>query len=219
MKNSIELARDSISCVEGLPPQIVEKLFQTKQERTFSSLLANELSTQFQSRGFNALIEIKGKSFKRNESDAKETENSHDIVLMDSSAEFLMLVECKVWYHFDGLKGKEATVNPNIVTALREDIRKLRVTINDKKTSLRGFIVIYLITPKEIESIPTSYRPSHLSSLKKSAGDSDQMRIDSIRQVLKVISDQFPELKDVKHLKSEKHQSDQIALDVICAEV
>jgi hypothetical protein len=210
-----EIATLSLTCIEDLKPTIIEKLFQTKQERTFSSLLAYTLTKQFENDDLTALIEIKGKNFKRSESDTRETENSHDIALLDTNAEPLTLIECKVWYHFDGIKGKGNGVNPNIISALIEDIKKLKVTMQSKKPGIQGFLVLFFITPNDIENIPSSYRPSHMSALKKSSGNETKLRFEAISQVLGVIFEQFQDLKSIKHLSSENH----LALDVIVAEV
>ena len=102
-----ELALESIT---GLTPFQQDLIFQTKKEQTFSSLLASGLQSNFDPTILRALVELKGKEKvvkSKDKATLKKNRNTHDVALIDSEANFQLILENKVWYHFDGAKGRK----------------------------------------------------------------------------------------------------------------
>jgi hypothetical protein len=65
------------------------------------------------------LVELKGLDYFANDfsgSGSTKNRNTHDLGILDSLANLNLILENKVWYHFDGAKGaKVAKGTPRIV--------------------------------------------------------------------------------------------------------
>ena len=80
--NPQAIAKAAIESISKLHPEVREILFQSKNEQTFSSLLASELNSTFGLKHTSFLTEIKGETITRK--DLKKVPNFHDIALLDA---------------------------------------------------------------------------------------------------------------------------------------
>lgn len=222
--NASTIAHFMIDAIVRLTPAQQELLFQTKKEQTFTSLLSEVLQSKMDSDQFRALVELKGVEYlKKDSSTSKSSKNrnTHDLGILDSAAKLMLILENKVWYHFDGAKGsKLAKVEQNIRVQLKGDIFKLKHSAKhlDIKNS---YIVITVVTPSRPKKLPKTYRNSHERAIKRTEGDLNQYRIDGILGFMSAINQFKSELGPVAHLDSkDKLGLDGCGfLDVFCAEV
>lgn len=218
--NCKDISESSLNAISKLHPQVIEKLLQAKQELTFSSQLCTELNPKLSGQNQVALIEIKGKDFIRKTKKAKKlTKNSHDIVVLDSKAQTKIIIENKVWYHFDGVKGKRGELNKNISSGIIEDIVKIQETMKSLSNEVQGFILIHVITPKNLTSIPDAYRKSHNSSLKREGNDFTRLRSKSIFAISQELLAAKNLRAEINHVASPSHNSEDFYVDILCAEV
>ena len=213
-----ELMLESIS---ALSPAQQELLFQTKKEQTFSSLLAAKLQANHDPKTLRSFVELKGvdKVVKsKDKTSVKKNRNTHDVCLVDEEASFHMILENKVWYHFDGAKGKN---NPKpekgIGIQIKDDIFKIRQTLSDTKHG-RGFLLLNIVTPGDPDSIPKSYQNDHQRAWSRTNGDFESYRsegLDGIKQVLKTFEADFLRVE----IESSDWGTSLGAVDSISAEV
>lgn len=222
--NSSAIAHLMMDVIVDLSPAQQELLFQTKKEQSFSSLLSQAMQSHMDSNQIRALVELKGFDYLRKDSSiSKSTKNrnTHDLGVLDSSANLLFILENKVWYHFDGAKGsKEAKVEKNVQEELKRDIFKLQHSAkhHDIKNS---YVVITVVTPSRPQNLPKTYRNSHEGAIKRTSGDLNRYRNDGILGFTSAFNEFKSELGLVTHLDSKtKIGVDGCGfLDVFCAEV
>ena len=172
------LANLALSCFQSVSLETQELLLQSKNEQTFSGLLAAALQNTPSIKPGSALVEIKGVNYTQKDSVSR---NFHDIAIVNQNAQSEILIENKVWYHFDGAKGKKtAKIEPN-------DIFKVQLTLSQLDEKARAFILVHIVTPADIERIPKSYLSAHKSSFARVGGDWDRYR----REGLEGISNSF----------------------------
>jgi len=209
------LTRIAVGVVETLPAAVRETLFQTKQEQTFSSLIASKLNSEF-SHGAQkiALVEIRGKSLNN------KRRNTHDIALLNHEGKKLCLVENKVWYHFDGAKGRRRPkIEKGVVNQLRLDIEKLKRTLCDEKGhGASGLILLNIVTPKDTNQLPSSYRKALEIALKREEGSMSSLVESGLKGIFGEIEKATKVLLPISHLFREFDGATS-RLDVICAEV
>jgi hypothetical protein len=97
------------NAITQLPETLREQLILTKNEQSFSGLWVLEFEKTLSNYGRHfLLLENKGVSFRRSSGKgSKTTMNFHDISLVDSSGNFLLIIENKIWYH---CKNQESSV-------------------------------------------------------------------------------------------------------------
>ena len=210
--NPQAIAKAAIESISKLHPEVREILFQSKNEQTFSSLLASELNSTFGLKHTSFLTEIKGETITRK--DLKKVPNFHDIALLDADGKIEVTVENKAWYHFDGAKGVHGKIGQTVIEGLNWDIGKTLITM--KKDGSRGFILFIVMTPK----IFTKYESSHKTSLKRAGGNLGKYRSDGASGFLQLMKSQN-ELKDISHAPFSSGQGSEsnFCLDVFCAEL
>ena len=207
-----------------LSPAQQELLFQTKKEQTFTSLLTQALQSKMNSVQFRVLVELKGLDYFANDlsgSGSTKNRNTHDLGILDSLANLNLILENKVWYHFDGAKGaKVAKVEENVREQLERDIFKLQHTA--KHQNIRSsYVLITVVTPSRTESLPKSYRLAHEAAIKRTKGDVSRYRNDGILGFKSVFQEFHSDLGSIEHL----HSNETLGvdgcgfLDIFCAEV
>ena len=217
-----ELMLESIS---ALSPAQQELLFQTKKEQTFSSLLAAKLQANHDPKTLRSFVELKGvdKVVKsKDKTSVKKNRNTHDVCLVDEEASFHMILENKVWYHFDGAKGrKNKKVNPDIEDQLVPDIAKLILTGKDQSNSPSCFVLVNLVTPSNPTKLPSTYFGDHEKALKRVKGRIDQYREDGVNGVKGILDKHSGKLLPVSHISSTNPMgaSGSAFLDVFCMEI
>ena len=222
--NSLAIAHLMMDAIVGLSPAQQELLFQTKKEQTFSSLLSQEMQSRMDPNQLRALVELKGFDYlKKDFSISKSTKNrnTHDLGVLDSSADLLFILENKVWYHFDGAKGsKVAKVEKNVREQLEGDIFKLRHSAKHQDIK-NSYVVITVVTPSRPQNLPKTYRNSYEGAIKRSSGDLNRYRTDGILGFISTINEFKSELGLVTHLDSKTNIGVDGCgfLDVFCAEV
>ena len=165
-----------INSVNRLPETLREQLILTKNEQSFSGLWVLEFEKTLSNYGSNfLLIENKGVSFRRSSGKGtKTTMNFHDISLVDSYSNFLFIIENKIWYHFDGAKGRKTPkLEPNVKSQIKADISKIKTTLKQNKVSAQGYLLINLVTPSKTKLLPKSYLNSHNSAMSRTKYDLD----------------------------------------------
>lgn len=213
---------DSIS---DLSPAQQDLLFQTKKEQTFSALLANKLQKSQESNNLSSFVELKGveKLVKSTDkASIKKNRNTHDVCLIDDDAVFHLLLENKVWYHFDGAKGrKNKRVNPDIEDQLIPDIKKLTLTALDQPKRPRCFVLVNLVTPSDPSKLPSTYFGDHNKAFKRVKEQVSIYRQDGINGVTGVIQKYSERLLPVSHVSSANPLgvNGSALLDVFCAEI
>lgn len=220
-KDIAKMAFDSISSL-SLSQQ--ELLFQTKKEQTFSAILASELQNHLNDYRFRVLVELKGFDYvvgaTANRSE-KKNRNTHDVGVLDNEANLKLILENKVWYHFDGAKGsKNIRVEKNVEEQLKQDIFKLRHSA--KNLNIKNcYILICVVTPSKPETLPKTYRQSHETALKRTEGDLSQYKRDGLAGIRSVIDKSSQDLGSIVHLGSQSSMgiSELGFLDVFCAQV
>lgn len=221
------IARLAFRSINENPHPLKEKLLLSKNEQTFSGLLAQEL-TRYPTLAIGSdanpgtgrvLLELKGKDYQTNGSRGiKTSRNFHDLAIVTQEAEIEIIIENKFWYHFDGAKGKN---NPKpekgIGIQIRDDIFKIRQTLSGTKHG-RGFLLINVVTPGDPDSIPKSYQSDHQRAWSRTNGDLESYRsegLEGIKQVLKTFSE---DLLNIEVESSDWGGSFGVA-DFICSEV
>jgi hypothetical protein len=156
----------------SLPEDTKELLLQSKNEQTFSALVAARIQRESSLENGSSLVEIKGTDYSTR---GTKTKNFHDIAIVNPLGKAEIIIENKVWYHFDGAKGKRAAkVEPGIGSQLDADISKIKLTLKDLAPGARGFILMHIVTPAGIDSIPTSYLKSHKAAFARVNSDWNQ---------------------------------------------
>ncbi len=217
-----ELMFDSISV---LSPAQQDLLFQTKKEQTFSALLASRLQKSQESKNLSSFVELKGveKIVKSTDkASIKKNRNTHDVCLIDDSAVFHLLLENKVWYHFDGAKGrKNKKVNPDIEDQLVPDIKKLTLTALDQTKRPKCFVLVNLVTPSDPSKLPSTYFGDHIKAFKRVKEQVDVYRQDGINGVKGIFEKHSARLQSVSHVSSAHPLgvNGSAFLDVFCAEI
>ena len=176
MYSTEQLSRTMTNAITQLPETLREQLILTKNEQSFSGLWVLEFEKTLSNYGSNfLLLENKGVSFRRNTGKgSKTTMNFHDISLVDSSGNFLMIIENKIWYHFDGAKGsKTPKLEPNVKRQIKADISKIKITLKQNKVSAQGYLLINLVTPSNTKLLPKSYLKSHNTAISRTNNDID----------------------------------------------
>jgi hypothetical protein len=217
-----DLMFDSISV---LSPAQQDLLFQTKKEQTFSALLASRLHKSQESKNLSSFVELKGvekivKSTDR--ASVKKNRNTHDVCLIDDDAVFHLLLENKVWYHFDGAKGrKNKKVNPDIEDQLVPDIKKLTLTALDQTKSPKCFVLVNLVTPSDPSKLPSTYFGDHNKAFKRAQEQIDVYRQDGVDGVKGILEKHSETLLPVSHVSSTNALgvNGSAFLDVFCAEI
>ena len=213
---------DSIS---DLSPAQQDLLFQTKKEQTFSALLANRLQKSQESKNLSSFVELKGveKLVKgTDKASIKKNRNTHDVCLIDDDAVFHLLLENKVWYHFDGAKGrKNKKVNPDIEDQLVPDIKKLTLTALDQTNRPTCFVLVNLVTPSDPSKLPSTYFGDHNKAFKRVKEQVDIYRQDGVNGLKGVIEKYSERLLPVSHVSSANPLgiNGSAFLDVFCAEI
>lgn len=222
---SKEIAELALGSIAGLTPAQQDLIFQTKKEQTFSSLLASWLQSNFDPSNLRALVELKGieKVVKsKDRAILKKNRNTHDVALIDSESNFQLILENKVWYHFDGAKGrKNKKVNPHINEQLLPDIYKLILTASHQFAMPKCFVLMNLVTPSNPSLLPSAYFGDHEKSFKRVNESIEQYRSDGIEGVRSVFERYPNEISNLVHLGSNTPMgiSGLAMIDVFCAEV
>jgi hypothetical protein len=138
-----DLARRAIM---NCPDPIREILLSSKNEQTFSGLLANELTlyptlalgkSTTNPTGF-VLLEFKGKDYvRKTEEGKKKSRNFHDLTIVDENGEIDLIIENKFWYHFDGCKGKS---KPKPEKGIKKQIQGTNEEVKDAKKKTKNFL-------------------------------------------------------------------------------
>jgi hypothetical protein len=222
--DSKHIAKIALDSIAGLSLSQQELLFQTKKEQTFSAILASELQNQLSVSQFRALVELKGLDYvvgATSDRSEKKNRNTHDVGVLDNEANLKLILENKVWYHFDGAKGsKNIRVEKNVEEQLKQDIFKLRHSA--KNLDIKNcYILICVVTPSKPETLPKTYRQSHETALKRTEGDLSQYKRDGLSGIRSVIDKFSQDLSSVVHLGSQSPMgiSESGFLDVFCAQV
>ena len=208
-----------------LSGDLQELLLQSKNEQSFSGLLSLQLQMKMLSQGSFTLLELKGVNYQKLDASTKSlrsTRNFHDIAIVNSEARFQVIIENKVWYHFDGAKGKtKKKIEKGVVEQISGDINKIRITLASNKSLERGFILIHLVTPNDPKSIPKSYLDSHRSAIARTASDLNLYRNDGLDGVKNAVKTFERQLLSVAHTGTTTMvgSGKSAFLDVICAEV
>jgi hypothetical protein len=199
--------------------EIQELLLQSKNEQTFSGLLAAALQKKESVAPGSALVEIKGVNYTQRDSFSR---NFHDIAIVNQDAQSEILIENKVWYHFDGAKGKKtAKIEPNVISELKDDIYKVQLTLSQLDERARAFILVHIVTPADIERIPKSYLSAHRSSFARVGGDWDRYRregLDGISNSFSLFKSNYKSSVEIKSANARKNEA-QGFIDIFCVEV
>ena len=222
--NASIIAGLMMEAIVDLSPAQQELLFQTKKEQTFTSLLTQALQLKMDPAQFRTLVELKGLDYFANDfssSVSAKNRNTHDLGVLDSFANLNMILENKVWYHFDGAKGvKVAKVEKNVREQIKGDIFKLQHTAKHQNIS-SSFILITVVTPSRPQNLPKSYRLAHEAAIKRTGGDLNEYRKDGILGFNSALHKFHSELGQISHLYSNGTLGVDGCgfLDVFCAEV
>jgi hypothetical protein len=223
--NSKVIAELALGTIAGLTPPQQDLIFQTKKEQTFSSLLAGGLQSKFDPSELRALVELKGKEKivkGKDKAVLKKNRNTHDVALIDSQSNFQLILENKVWYHFDGAKGrKNKKINSHIDEQLVPDIYKLRLTATHQNTKPKCFVLLNLVTPSVPSLLPAAYFGDHEKAFKRVHRSIEQYRSDGIEGVRSVFDKHTDEISNLIHLGSEVGMGIEgtAMVDIFCAEV
>lgn len=222
--NPLIIAESALNSLVVLSPSQQELLFQTKKEQTFTSILTGSLQKYYDSSNLRVLVELKGVDYvQRGTSrlEEKSSRNTHDLGILDEGANLRLILENKVWYHFDGAKGaKVIKVEKSVKAQLQADIFKLKHSAKHLGVK-KCFVLIYLVTPSRPENLPKSYRQPHTVVLQRTDGDLSRYRSDGLLGVKSVIESFNSEFSSLVHLGSERPMGIDGSgfLDVFCAEL
>jgi hypothetical protein len=208
--------------------EIRENLLMSKNEQTFSGLLASELNSLPTLRLGDStddlagivLLEYKGKDYvHETPAGHKYSRNSHDLVIVNPSSEIEVIIENKFWYHFDGCKGfKTPKPEKGIEKQLLGDIYKIRQTLDDDNSEKKGFILLNVVTPFNPEEIPSSYLNDHKRVWERTKMNRLTYRkegLDGVMSVLEMLNSEFNSIS-VSSTGTQAHEG---FIDFICAEV
>jgi hypothetical protein len=221
------IAQLAFRSINENPTPLKEKLLLSKNEQTFSGLLAQELTRYptlalgngSESGMGRVLLELKGKDYQKYSAGGiKTSRNFHDLTIVTPNADIEVIIENKFWYHFDGAKGKN---NPKpekgIGIQIKDDIFKIRQTLSDTKHG-RGFLLLNIVTPGDPDSIPKSYQDDHQRAWSRTNGDFENYRaegLNGIKSALNTFAADFVSME----IESSDWGSSLGAADFICAEV
>ena len=206
------IANTALNSIASLNPVVRERLFQSKNEQSFSGILSQNLNQQFTSEGIQVMTEIKGVPVPK--FDGKYGRNSHDLALLDENGKIRFTLENKVWYHFDGSKGVKAVINPNLIENLEADMKKIKVT--QKENPGKGFLLLNIVTPAVFDK----YESEHKTVLNRVNGDLARYKQECLEGFSITLENQT-ELKNMVHLDFQVNAGDlkQGFLDIFCAEI
>lgn len=213
------IAERALNSIANLSIDVREKLFQTKSEQTFSGMLSEAINKELITTPYMSLLELKGADYKDRR--GKLTRNFHDISIVDGAGEFQVIIENKVWYHFDGAKGsKKAKLEKTFVQQVEGDIKKLQITKSDLAPNAKCFLLINVVTPAHPELLPKSYRSEHEKSWKREGGDFHRYRQAGVAGMLRNL-ESWLAIRDLAHLSFDVNQNDisQGSLDIFAGEV
>ena len=218
------IAECALKSLTGLSPSQQELLFQTKKEQTFTSILTSALQANYDSSDLRVLVELKGVDYVQRATsrlEEKNSRNTHDLGILDLNANLKLILENKVWYHFDGAKGaKVVKVEKSVKEQLKADIFKLKHSAKHLEVK-RCFILINLVTPSRPDNLPKSYRQPHAVVLKRTKGDLSRYRSDGLQGVKSVIESFKADFSSIVHLGSDEPIGIDGSgfLDVFCGEI
>ena len=221
----VEMASRAIS---KCPKSIQELLLSSKNEQTFSGLLASELSlyptlalgnSSTNPSGF-VLLELKGEDYiRKTEEGKKKSRNYHDLTIVNGDGEIDLIIENKFWYHFDGCKGKiNSKPEKGIKKQLEGDIFKIKQTLTEENSGKKGFILINVVTPGNPELIPSSYLSEHRKVWHRTSGDLARYRREGLDGVLSVVDKYSKDLCSIS-VEGIGGSSNEGFIDFICAQV
>ena len=194
------LADLALTSFQSASPEIQELLLQSKNEQTFSGLLAANLQSNPTVKPGIALVEVKGTNYT---SENSVSRNFHDIAIVNEEGQSEILIENKVWYHFDGAKGKKRPkIEPRVVSELKDDIFKVQLTLRQLDKKARAFILIHIVTPANIECIPKSYLSMHKNAFARVKGEWDRYRHEGLEGISNSFSDFEDQYKSKVVIKS-----------------
>ena len=210
--NSKSIATSSLASICGLHPNIRELLFQSKNEQTFSGMLASYINLQISEPEFPIMTEIKGVDMPKG--DSKLVKNSHDLALVDIDGRISLTIESKVWYHFDGSIGLTGEVNKDVIAGIEGDILKSIRT--QREFGNRAFLLLNVITPEVMKK----YESAHNTVLKRVDGDPLRFRAECLEGFTKALNSRS-ELNSIVHITFEQNSDGTKGgfLDVFAAEI
>lgn len=219
-----EIANMAVKSLTELTSDQQELLFQTKKEQTFSAILASKMQDYLDSSQFRVLVELKGVDYQvkaTSKVGEKKNRNTHDLGVLDLTAKLNLILENKVWYHFDGAKGSRTVrVEKNVREQLKADIFKLKHT-GIRQDVKNCFVLVNIVTPSNPEVLPKSYRDSHDAAIKRTKGDFSRYRSDGVFGIKSVIEEFSSEFTSIVHLgtNSPIGVAGSGFLDVFCAQL
>jgi hypothetical protein len=227
--NTDVLARLAVQSIVSKPYAVRETLLISKNEQTFSGLLARELASYPTLQLDNdknpdagiTLLELKGKDYITYDSNdrKKRSRNFHDLSIVNQFAQTEVIIENKVWYHFDGAKGANVgKPEPRIAKQIEADILKIKQTLDGLPGQRRGFILINVVTPEDPDLIPKSYRAEHKKVWDRCMHDPSLYREEGARGIREVV-DSFSRYFTSVHGESYSSSDSMGFIDVIAAEV
>jgi len=209
--------------------QVRELLLLSKNEQTFSGILARELTenptlqlsgSSFPQAGL-VLLELKGKDYLKKNSKGveKATRNFHDLAVVNNDAEIEVIIENKVWYHFDGAKGAvKGKPEPGIARQIKADIEKIKQTLDGSPSIRRGFILLNIVTPGNPAQIPASYRKDHEKAWDRCKQSPTLYREEGLNGIRRVLGNFDEDLRSIE-IESMTNTETGGFIDFICAEV
>ena len=209
--------------------QVRELLLLSKNEQTFSGILAREMTEDptLQLEGSTnpdsglVLLELKGKDYLKKNSNGvvKATRNFHDLTIVNNDSGIEVIIENKVWYHFDGAKGAiKGRPEPGIARQIKADIEKIKQTLHGSPSWRRGFILLNVLTPGNPALIPASYRKEHDKAWDRCMQSIPLYREDGLKGIRKVLGNFDTDLKSVETVSITNSETGGF-IDFICAEV
>jgi hypothetical protein len=223
MYSSDQIADTMTRAFTRLPEALREQLILTKNEQSFSGLWAWEFEKTLSNYGSNfLLLENKGVSFRRSsDKRSKKTMNFHDISLVDQNGAFLMIVENKIWYHFDGAKGKKTPkLEPQVKSQIKSDISKIKITLKQNKVPAIGYLLINLVTPAQANLLPISYLNFHKNALNRTNGNLDTYISDGVDAIKQQLTSSKFSTAEFAHSKSIfQAENGRTFLDTFCVRV
>lgn len=222
--NPQSIANCALKSLIALTPSQQELLFQTKKEQTFTSILTGALQKNYDSSELRVLVELKGVDYVQRATsrlEEKNSRNTHDLGILDVDANLKLILENKVWYHFDGAKGaKIVKVEKSVREQLKADIFKLKHSAKHLEVN-KCFVLINLVTPSRPDNLPKSYRQPHAVVFKRTKGDLSRYRCEGLIGVRSVIESFNSEFSSIVHIGSDEPIGIDGSgfLDVFCGEI
>lgn len=223
--SSDSLAQLALESFVALPFEVQDLLLRSKNEQTFSGQLAGALQSKMLSQKKIVLLELKGAKYIRNSKEnkqARESLNSHDIAIINGEAKFEIITENKVWIHFDGAKGKKrARIEPGILRQIEKDIKKVNLTIDKKAQMARGFILFYVVTPTDPAELPKEYFDDFKLALSRCGDDLNRYRREGRGGIIQAFSKFANDLEPVvsREFTILSPSGDAGMLDIFCSEI